>query len=108
MALEITGLTVTDLTEARGQIVNPEQGLDAPLFVEVLTEVAGALRFASAPGLTPEAHNIRMAALRDALEAEYGPGVMRAGMGCPESPEHPLKGHFCWTLSREALAGSDA
>lgn len=100
MALEITGLTITNLTETHGQIINPAQGTDEPLFVDALAEVSGCLRFASSPGRTPDAHNNRMAALRDALEAEYGPGVMRAGMGSAESPEHPLVGHFCWTLSR--------
>lgn len=99
-AFDITGLTVTNLVEAGGQAVNPRQGRGEPLFVPMLVEVTGGLRFASAPGLTPDAHNVRMDALRAALEAAYGPGVISAGMGSADSPEHPLLGHFRWTLIR--------
>lgn len=103
MALEIRGLKVHDLTEMMGQTINPAQGVGEPLFIETLKQVSGRLRFPCAPGHTPDAHNKRMAALRTALEAEYGPGVLEAGMGAPESPEHPLLGHFRWTLT-----GTDA
>lgn len=98
MALEIENLTLSGLTESRGQVINPAQGPGRPLFIDVLTAVCGAVRFPAAPGQDPEAHNARMAALTAALEAEYGPGVLEAGMGSPASPENPLLGHFRWTL----------
>lgn len=95
MALNISGATVSDLTEAVVEVVNPDP--EGPLLVPAVASVCGRLTW---PNYDLDGRAAVIATVADALAAQYGTtGTMVSGMGSPESPEHPLHGHFVWTLA---------
>lgn len=96
MALDVEGLTVVDLVETQGEIVNPN-GTD-PLMVSALLSVSGGIQWSD---FDLDVRAARLVALTDALAVHFGlTGSMVSGMGSPESPDNPLLGRFTWTVRR--------